>query len=128
LERDRETSVVDGYGRAHDVPNLFVIDGSGMPTSGAVNPTATVAALALRLVSTHNLALNAYDLDILLRRRVHSDRRIPAAPPPLPARLRLDHGHGSMGRDTQSSLSKHWKRSWLRSVYSHPNSHRLRLK
>jgi choline dehydrogenase-like flavoprotein len=45
---DRETSVVDGYGRAHDVPNLFVIDGSVMPTSGAVNPTATVAALALR--------------------------------------------------------------------------------
>ncbi len=45
---DPETSVVDGYGRAHDVPNLFVIDGSVMPTSGAVNPTATVAALALR--------------------------------------------------------------------------------
>ncbi|MFV0335824.1 MAG: GMC family oxidoreductase [Tropicimonas sp.] len=43
-----ETSVVDGYGRAHDVPNLFVIDGSVMPTSGAVNPTATIAALALR--------------------------------------------------------------------------------
>lgn len=45
---DPQTSVVDGYGRAHDVPNLFVIDGSVMPTSAAVNPTATVAALALR--------------------------------------------------------------------------------
>ncbi|WP_018897626.1 GMC family oxidoreductase [Rhizobium sp. 2MFCol3.1] len=45
---DPETSVVDGYGRSHDVPNLFVIDGSVMPTSAAVNPTATVAALALR--------------------------------------------------------------------------------
>lgn len=45
---DPEASVVDGYGRAHDCPNLFVIDGSVMPTSGAVNPTATVAALALR--------------------------------------------------------------------------------
>lgn len=43
-----ETSVVDSYGRAHEVPNLFVIDGSLMPTSGAVNPTVTVAALALR--------------------------------------------------------------------------------
>lgn len=43
-----ETSVVDGFGRAHDVPNLFVIDGSVMPTSGPVNPTGTVAALALR--------------------------------------------------------------------------------
>lgn len=45
---DPETSVVAGYGRSHDVKNLFVIDGSVMPTSGAVNPTATVAALALR--------------------------------------------------------------------------------
>lgn len=45
---DPETSVVDGYGRAHDCANLFVIDGSVMPTSGTVNPTATVAALALR--------------------------------------------------------------------------------
>ena len=41
-------SVVDSYGRFHDVPNLFVMDGSVMPTSGAVNPTGTVAALALR--------------------------------------------------------------------------------
>ena len=41
-------SVVDGFGRAHDVSNLFVFDGSVMPTSGAVNPTGTVAALALR--------------------------------------------------------------------------------
>ena len=48
MGNDPETSVVDGYGRSHDVPNLFVIDGSVMPTSGAVNPTATVAALALR--------------------------------------------------------------------------------
>ncbi|SEE11226.1 Choline dehydrogenase [Rhodococcus pyridinivorans] len=45
---DPATSVVDGFGRAHDVPNLFVMDGSVMPTSGAVNPTGTVAALALR--------------------------------------------------------------------------------
>ncbi|WP_244970852.1 GMC family oxidoreductase [Gordonia jinghuaiqii] len=43
-----QSSVVDGYGRSHDVPNLFVMDGSVMPTSGAVNPTGTVAALALR--------------------------------------------------------------------------------
>lgn len=45
---DPSESVVDGYGRSHDVPNLFVMDGSVMPTSGAVNPTGTVAALALR--------------------------------------------------------------------------------
>ncbi|MBM3924526.1 MAG: GMC family oxidoreductase [SAR202 cluster bacterium] len=40
-------SVVDGHGRAHDVKNLFVIDGSAFVTSGAVNPCSTVQALAL---------------------------------------------------------------------------------
>ncbi|MDI5929522.1 GMC family oxidoreductase [Rhizobium leguminosarum] len=43
-----ETSVVNAFNQAHDVPNLYVIDGSVMPTSGPVNPTGTVAALALR--------------------------------------------------------------------------------
>ena len=37
-------------GRAHDVPNLFVIDGSTFVTSSGVNPTATIMALALRSV------------------------------------------------------------------------------
>jgi choline dehydrogenase-like flavoprotein len=45
---DLETSVVDGYGRCHDVPNLFIIDGSVMVTGASVNPTATIAAFALR--------------------------------------------------------------------------------
>lgn len=48
MGNDPKTSVVDAYGRSHDVPNLFVFDGSVMPTSGCVNPTGTVAALALR--------------------------------------------------------------------------------
>ncbi len=42
------TSVVDQWGMSHDVPNLAIVDGSTMPTSGAVNPTATIAAMALR--------------------------------------------------------------------------------
>jgi choline dehydrogenase-like flavoprotein len=42
------TSVVNEWGLAHDVPNLAIVDGSTMPTSGAVNPTATIAAMALR--------------------------------------------------------------------------------
>ena len=46
---DADTSVVDGYGRSHDVRNLFVIDGSLFVTSGAVNPTSTIQALALRV-------------------------------------------------------------------------------
>ena len=44
---DREKSVVDGWGRCHDVKNLFIVDGSTFVTSGAVNPTSTIQALAL---------------------------------------------------------------------------------
>jgi choline dehydrogenase-like flavoprotein len=42
------TSVVDAWGRCHDVPNLYIFDGSIWPTSSGMNPTATIAALALR--------------------------------------------------------------------------------
>jgi choline dehydrogenase-like flavoprotein len=45
---DRERSVVDSFGRAHDVPNLFVVDGSVFVTSGQTNPTATIMAFAQR--------------------------------------------------------------------------------
>jgi choline dehydrogenase-like flavoprotein len=41
-------SVVDGYCRAWDVPNLFLVDGSVFVTSAAVNPTPTIQAIALR--------------------------------------------------------------------------------
>ena len=41
-------SVVDGWGRAHDVDNLFIVDGSVFVTSAAVNPTTTIQAVALR--------------------------------------------------------------------------------
>jgi choline dehydrogenase-like flavoprotein len=40
--------VVNNYGRAHDVENLFVSDGSQFTTSGAENPTLTIVALAIR--------------------------------------------------------------------------------
>lgn len=50
MGHDPANSVVDQYGRAHDVPNLFVVDGSVFPTGGAVNPTATICAVALRSV------------------------------------------------------------------------------
>ena len=45
---DPARSVVDPWGRAQDVPNLYIMDGSTFPTSGGTNPTATVMALALR--------------------------------------------------------------------------------
>ena len=44
---DPERSVVNGWGRCHDVRNLFIVDGSIWVTSGGVNPTSTIQALAL---------------------------------------------------------------------------------
>jgi choline dehydrogenase-like flavoprotein len=43
------TSVVDKWGRSHEVRNLFVIDGSTFVTSGATEPTSTIQANALRI-------------------------------------------------------------------------------
>jgi choline dehydrogenase-like flavoprotein len=45
---DPATSVVDQWGRAHDVPNLLIVDGSTWPTSSGMNPTPTIAAFSLR--------------------------------------------------------------------------------
>ena len=44
---DPRRSVIDPQGRCHDVPNLYVVDGSVMPTCGGVNPTSTIQAVAL---------------------------------------------------------------------------------
>ena len=44
---DPERSVVNPWGRCHDVRNLFIVDGSIWVTSGGVNPTSTIQALAL---------------------------------------------------------------------------------
>jgi choline dehydrogenase-like flavoprotein len=45
---DPSNSLVDPWGRAHDVPNLFIADGSVFVTGGAVNPALTISALATR--------------------------------------------------------------------------------
>jgi choline dehydrogenase-like flavoprotein len=47
MGHDPAKSVVNGWGRSHDVKNLFIVDGSIFVTSGAVNPTSTIQALAL---------------------------------------------------------------------------------
>ncbi len=44
---DPDKSVVNAWGQCHDVKNLFIVDGSIFVTSGAVNPTSTIQALAL---------------------------------------------------------------------------------
>ncbi len=48
MGRNPETSVVDSFGRTHDVANLFVCDGSVMPTQGSANPGLTIMAIAAR--------------------------------------------------------------------------------
>ena len=45
---DPASSVVDKFGRTHDIPNLFVCDGSILPTQGSANPGLTIQALAAR--------------------------------------------------------------------------------
>ncbi|MDO5606204.1 MAG: GMC family oxidoreductase [Paracoccus sp. (in: a-proteobacteria)] len=45
---DPARSVTDPFGRCHDLDNLFITDASVLPTSAAVNPALTIAALSLR--------------------------------------------------------------------------------
>ncbi|MDE2088424.1 MAG: GMC family oxidoreductase [Gammaproteobacteria bacterium] len=46
---DPAQSVLDPYCRAHELDNLFVMDGSFMPSIAAVNPSLTIMAQALRV-------------------------------------------------------------------------------
>lgn len=46
---DPASSALDPFCRAHDHPNLFVVDASFLPSSAAVNPALTIAAQALRV-------------------------------------------------------------------------------
>ena len=48
MGKDPATSVADRYGRTHDIANLFICDGSVMPTQGSANPGLTIQALAAR--------------------------------------------------------------------------------
>ena len=50
MGNDPKDSVVNQWGQSHDVPNLFIIDGSVFPTSSGGNPTSTIMANALRSV------------------------------------------------------------------------------
>jgi choline dehydrogenase-like flavoprotein len=53
--RDPKTSALDVNCRAHEVDNLYVVDGSFFPSSAAVNPALTIMANALR-VGDHLIA------------------------------------------------------------------------
>ncbi|MGI8955354.1 MAG: GMC family oxidoreductase [Chthoniobacterales bacterium] len=81
---DPATSVVDKFGRSHDIANLFVCDGSILPTQGSANPGLTIQALAARtadyLISQGASVFN-------------SDRR-DLTPPPVRAHLSPPGTHG----------------------------------
>lgn len=48
MGEDPNTSVVDGWCKAHDLANLYVVDGSVFPSASEKNPTHTIMALAAR--------------------------------------------------------------------------------
>jgi choline dehydrogenase-like flavoprotein len=49
MGNDPETSVLDRDCRAHEVDNLFVVDGGPFPTATGANPTLTIMANAWRV-------------------------------------------------------------------------------
>jgi choline dehydrogenase-like flavoprotein len=90
---DPERSVVDSDHRAWGIPNLFIADGSVMPTQGSANPALTIMALASRLAD--RLDDGRLDAPAATARRAGGRRRTdpspPSAPhPPAPAGSRTD--------------------------------------
>ena len=59
---DPSRSVVNEWGRSHDVRNLFIVDSSVFVTSGGVNPTSTLQAVALYVADSMKKRLaNLFD-------------------------------------------------------------------
>ena len=65
MGNDPKTSVVDRYHKAHDVPNLFIVDGSNFVTGGRNHPTMTIEALAFR--ASEHIIRNAKNGTLLTR-------------------------------------------------------------
>jgi choline dehydrogenase-like flavoprotein len=63
-----DAGVCDKFGRTWDVSNLFIMDGSVMPTQGSANPGLTIQALAARtadyLISNHQAILDGHNRDL----------------------------------------------------------------
>jgi choline dehydrogenase-like flavoprotein len=59
---DPRLSVVNRWNRAHDVPNLFLVDGSSLVTAGRQQPTATIQALAYRLADYLQQAAKRHEI------------------------------------------------------------------
>jgi choline dehydrogenase-like flavoprotein len=62
MSHDPALGVTNAYGRSHDVPNLYISDGSVFTTAGAANPTLTIVALALRQADHIGRAIGAGEI------------------------------------------------------------------
>jgi len=62
MGRDPKTSVLNAHNQSHDVPNLFVTDGSCMASTSCVNPSVTYMALTARAVEYAVAELNRRNL------------------------------------------------------------------
>jgi choline dehydrogenase-like flavoprotein len=71
-------SPLDRHCRFRGVDNLYVVDGSSLPTSAGVNPSLTIAASALRVG------------DHLAAQRSLADEDDAAVPPPAAEPMRLE--------------------------------------
>jgi len=58
MGRDPKTSVVGLDHQAHDLPGLFIVDGSTVPTALGVNPQITIMAMATRAAAKVDEALS----------------------------------------------------------------------
>jgi choline dehydrogenase-like flavoprotein len=74
---DPERSVVDSDHRAWSVPNLFIADGSVMPTQGSANPALTIMALASRLAERLDRGRAGGSAGQRQRRRRRSPQPVP---------------------------------------------------
>jgi choline dehydrogenase-like flavoprotein len=62
MSSDPRDGVTNAFGRAHDIPNLFISDGSALTTPGSANPTLTIVALALRQAEHIAREMNAMNI------------------------------------------------------------------
>ena len=59
MSENAQDGVVNKWGQAHDITNLFISDGSQFTTGGAENPTLTIVTLALRQADYIQEQMNA---------------------------------------------------------------------
>jgi choline dehydrogenase-like flavoprotein len=61
MGNDSTDSVVNRWGRTHDVPNLWIVGSSVFTTSATANPTLNIAALTLRTAQAIHRGMRNHD-------------------------------------------------------------------